>query len=63
MTVQKLNRTSGSPLRFCHNGCRSDKNVLRASYVVWIIGRPTFVCGRCAKGWPVVWEQALGVAA
>lgn len=32
---------------------------LMASHVVWILDRPTYLCGQCVREWQEVWEQAL----
>jgi hypothetical protein len=49
----------------CHNRhpsrdkSQSQVGFAMASHVMWILDRPTYLCGQCVREWQEVWEQAL----
>lgn len=63
LTITKRKTRKQPVLIFCHNNCRTASGSRKvASHYAWILGRHTPICPACAKAWPVLWDEALGVS-
>jgi hypothetical protein len=64
MTVTKRHKRTGRALPYsqkwmpCHNQCRRNGSLIDATHIVWIIGRPTYLCHKCSTEWAAIYEGA-----